>query len=145
MNDLLKKSVVVLNSYLCGIIFAIGLGISGMMNTVKIRNFLDLTGTWDPSLAFVMGAAVLVTGVLFPLVTGGMACPLGEDEFILSKRTAITPSLVIGSSIFGIGWAFSGLCPGPALSNTFLGGPQIFAFLGMMAVGLLLTNFYKFQ
>ena len=140
--ELSKKTAIIINSFFCGSLFAMGLGIGGLMDPQKVMNFLDITGTWDPSLAFLMVGSLLITGGLFPMVLGGQ-CPLGEDEFKISKKTAVTPTLVIGSALFGIGWAIGGMCPGPAMANAALGGTGQLIFVGMMLFGLFITNFVK--
>ena len=109
----MKNSVIAL---LSGIIFGFGLSISQMINPNKVINFLDITGNWDPSLAFVMMGALTVTFLSFRWVLK-RPTPILEDAFHISNRTNIDASLLGGAAIFGIGWGISGFCPGPAIAN----------------------------
>lgn len=120
-----------------GVLFALGLAVSGMLDAGKVIGFLSiLSGTWDASLAFVMGGALCVSLPLYQLVLSkfGMRQPLACDAFNLPSTKEITTSLVTGSAIFGVGWGLAGVCPGPALAN--LNG----LFVATMAVGMLLTT-----
>lgn len=101
--------------FLAGVIFSLGLIVSGMVNPAKVLGFLDLFGAWDPSLAFVMGGAVAVTFVGFKLVLK-RGKPLFENQFSLPTRIDIDRDLLLGASLFGVGWGLVGLCPGPALA-----------------------------
>lgn len=117
-----------------GVIFGLGLGISGMIDPAKVIGFLDITGRWDPSLALVMGGAVLVSFPAFQWAIHGHQRPLLADGFHLPSWTEIDKPLVIGAAVFGIGWGLSGFCPGPAIAA--LGSLQwpVFGFvLAMMA------------
>ena len=111
----------VLIALLSGIIFGIGLSLSQMINPNKVINFLDITGEWDPSLAFVMMGALLVTFISFRIVLK-KPDPILEEHFHLSKRTDIDKPLLGGAAIFGIGWGMSGYCPGPAVAALGSGG-----------------------
>jgi len=113
----MKKIVVALTS---GIIFGLGLSLSQMMNPEKVISFLDISGDWDPSLAFVMMGALAVTFISFKWVLSRSE-PLLESDFHLSKRKKIDKSLLAGAAIFGIGWGMSGFCPGPAVASLGLG------------------------
>jgi len=101
---------------LSGIIFGLGLAISQMMNPNKVLNFLDITGNWDPSLAFVMMGALGVGILSFRFILKRPA-PLFTDAFHVSLKSHIDKPLVIGSAIFGIGWGMTGYCPGPAFAS----------------------------
>lgn len=127
-------------SLLCGYIFAIGLGISGMMNPQKVIGFLDVTGDWDPSLAFVMIGAIGVYIIAHPLMLKLMKRPLLDSEFHQVKATKIDRKLVMGEAIFGVGWGLTGICPGPALANipTFM--PSLISFVLSMAIGMMIFN-----
>ena len=105
---------------LSGIIFGLGLSLSQMTNPNKVINFLDITGQWDPSLAFVMIGALLVSFIAFRVVLK-RADPILEEGFHLSKRTDIDKQLLAGAAIFGVGWGISGYCPGPAVANLGVG------------------------
>jgi len=103
-----------------GIIFGLGLSLSQMVNPEKVLNFLDISGQWDPSLAFVMLGALLVAFISFRLILKKPA-PIFEQDFHLSKRTEIDKPLLSGAAIFGIGWGMSGYCPGPAVASLATG------------------------
>jgi uncharacterized membrane protein YedE/YeeE len=124
---------------IAGLTFGIGLVISGMADPAKVQNFLDLAGTWDPSLAFVMGAALAVTFVGYRLVLGRRA-PLLSDRFHLPAKSEIDGRLLIGAAIFGIGWGLGGYCPGPALTALSLLAQGTLAFVPAMLGGLLLAR-----
>lgn len=119
------------SSFAAGLIFGLGLVISGMINPAKVQNFLDVAGSWDPSLAFVMGAALLVTGVGYRL-TRSMDHPLFEARFQWPTATDIDPRLISGAALFGAGWGMAGFCPGPAISAAALGRSEVFIFLSAM-------------
>jgi len=99
-----------------GSLFGAGLALSGMMNPARVRGFLDVFGAWDPTLAFVMGGAVLVMAAAW-LIQGGMTRPLAGDDFHLPSTKLIDAKLLGGAALFGIGWALAGLCPGPAIAS----------------------------
>ena len=124
-----------------GAIFGAGLAIGGMTDPARVRGFLDLFGAWDPTLAFVMGGAVLVMAAAW-LVQGRMARPAFAASFSLPDRTDLTPRLVGGSALFGIGWGIAGLCPGPGFAALAIapGSAAIFVvalLAGMLAVRLI--------
>lgn len=98
-----------------GVLFGAGLAVSGMLDPVRVRGFLDLFGRWDPTLAFVMGGAMLAMAVAW-LIQRRMAAPAAAPAFDLPDTDPITPRLVGGAALFGVGWALGGLCPGPALA-----------------------------
>lgn len=120
---------------IAGLIFGLGLTTSEMVNPAKVLAFLDLFGNWDPSLAFVMGAALIVTAMGYRLVwTRGR--PVFADRFQVPGDRQIDTRLAVGAVLFGIGWGLVGLCPGPAISALTLGGAPVLLFLGAMAVGM---------
>lgn len=119
-----------------GLIFGIGLIVSGMADPSKVLNFLDLAGRWDPSLAFVMGGAVAVSFVGYRLAWRRDR-PVLEDEFELPKTTGIDAKLVTGAALFGIGWGIGGFCPGPALTSVPLAAAGTLAFVPAMLLGML--------
>jgi uncharacterized membrane protein YedE/YeeE len=100
--------------YLIGVIFGTGIVLSGMANPAKVINFFDVAGTWDPSLAFVMGGALIVTGIGYRLVFGRER-PLWEGRFNLPTARKLDARLIGGSAVFGMGWGIAGFCPGGAL------------------------------
>lgn len=124
---------------IAGLIFGVGLVISGMANPAKVKNFLDIAGTWDPSLAFVMGAAVLVTFVGYRMAFRRGA-PLLADRFHLPTKSDIDRRLLIGAGLFGIGWGLGGYCPGPALVALPLLAQGTLVFVPAMLVGLAVAR-----
>ena len=101
-------------AFVSGLVFAGGLGLSGMTQPAKVRAFLDVRGAWDASLMFVLAGAVGITVFVFPLVLR-RAAPLLETKFLVPTSHAIDARLVSGAAIFGVGWGLSGYCPGPAV------------------------------
>jgi uncharacterized membrane protein YedE/YeeE len=126
-------------SLAAGLLFGLGLGVAQMTNPLKVQGFLDVTGAWDPSLAFVMGGAVSVTLIAFRLVLRRPA-PLWAARFHLPTLTAIDKRLVLGASLFGVGWGLSGYCPGPALATLLSGNTEVWLFVPAMLVGGLLER-----
>lgn len=125
-----------------GLLFGIGLVVSGMSDPAKVLNFLDLFGTWDPSLAFVMGGGVLVAFVGYRLVFTRQR-PIFAGGFSVPTRKDIDRPLVLGAAIFGIGWGLGGFCPGPALTALGLAAPGTLAFLPAMFIGLWLGRYLR--
>lgn len=124
-------------AFASGLIFAIGLGISGMTDPNKVIGFLNVFGEWDPALAFVMGGAMVPNIFLFAKILKRDR-PIFDTRFHLTERTAITPALVGGSALFGIGWGLSGYCPGPAVVASVAGGAGLLAFTAAMLGGAFL-------
>jgi len=122
-----------------GLLFGIGLVVSGMSDPAKVLNFLDLFGTWDPSLAFVMVGAVVTAFIGYRLVFKRQK-PLTAASFQLPAKKEIDRPLLLGSAIFGIGWGLGGFCPGPALTAATLGAAGTYAFLPAMFVGMWLAR-----
>jgi len=122
------------SALLAGLVFGVGLTVSQMVDPSKVLGFLDLFGQWDPSLAFVMGGALLVTAIGYRVVTRKEK-PLFEDEFQLPTNKSIDPKLAAGSVLFGVGWGLVGLCPGPALAALTIGGLPVIVFIIAMAAG----------
>lgn len=122
-------------SLLAGLIFGLGLVISGMINPAKVQNFLDFAGAWDPSLALVMGAALVVAAIGYRLAIGRTR-PLFASRFHLPSLTRIDARLLCGAAIFGFGWGLSGFCPGPAIAATTLGLSEALAFTAAMLAGM---------
>ncbi len=122
-----------LTSLLAGLVFGLGLVISGMANPAKVLGFLDLFGNWDPSMAFVMAGALLVGTIAFRIAGKRTRAILGAPITLPTARD-IDRRLVLGSLAFGIGWGLAGYCPGPAITSLAVGGskPWIF-FLAMLA------------
>lgn len=128
--------------FLSGLVFGLGLILSGMADPAKVLNFLDLFGAWDPSLAFVMGGASLTAFFGYRLVWRRSA-PLAAPAFDLPTATAIDAPLLSGAAIFGIGWGIGGFCPGPAWTSLALASPGIVVFLPAMLVGIVLGGACK--
>jgi uncharacterized membrane protein YedE/YeeE len=124
---------------LSGVLFGLGVTISGMVNPMKVLNFMDLAGTFDPTLVFVMGAGLLVTVIGYRIVLG-RAAPLFADRFHLPSVTAIDTRLISGAALFGLGWGLSGFCPGPAVASLVFGSQQSVIFVVAMAAGMLATR-----
>jgi len=120
-----------------GLIFGLGLLISGMANPAKVQNFLDVAGSFDPSLIFVMGGALLVTFAGYRLVLRRPR-PLLAEQFFLPTVKDIDANLVLGASLFGIGWGLSGFCPGPALVSLPLLAKGTLIFVPCLIAGIAL-------
>ena len=127
-------------SLLSGIIFGIGLVISGMTNPEKVIGFLSITHKWDASLIFVMGGAIIVTAPVFYILRNRQQSLLGF-EIKLLQRNDLDKKLFFGASIFGLGWGLVGLCPGPSLSSIALFQPITLIFLLAMMVGVLINKY----
>ena len=128
-----------LTALICGLIFGVGLAMSGMTDTAKVIGFLDIFGQWVPDLGFVMGGAVLVTVVAFRLVLR-RDNPLLADSFALPANTAIDGRLLGGAALFGIGWGLYGYCPGPAISALVYLNTDTVIFIAAMLVGMVIAN-----
>ena len=124
---------------LSGIVFGLGLAISGMIDPAKIIGFLDITGAWDPSLAFVMGGGVAVTALSFRLVLRRPEPVLGGTFRLPTKRDVDT-RLITGAAIFGVGWGLAGLCPGPAISSLVFLNPKMLVFVVAMVIGSVIAR-----
>lgn len=121
--------------FLSGLVFGLGLVISGMSNPAKVLNFLDLAGTWDPSLAFVMAGATITAFIGYRLVWRRSA-PVLDARFEVPTNTRIDRPLITGAALFGIGWGIGGFCPGPAWTALPLLAPGTLVFLPAMLAGL---------
>ena len=128
-----------LGVFIAGIIFALGLGISGMTDGNKVVGFLNLAGQWDPSLAFVMAGAIGVH-VVFQRIMIKRGSPLVGTDFERPPTHRLEVKLVVGSAIFGIGWGLSGYCPGPAVVSTTAGGLEALGFTFAMLLGMVVYN-----
>ena len=129
-----------ISSIICGIIFSIGLGISGMTQPQKVIGFLDVFGEWNPSLAFVMGGAVLSYLALQLLIQRNFSIPLLGGSFQIPTRKDLDRSLIIGALLFGSGWGLGGYCPGPAITSLGSGSINALLFVVAMGVGMLLAD-----
>lgn len=123
-----------------GLLFGLGLVVSQMINPARVIGFLDVTGRWDPTLAFVMAGALAVSFVGYRIVWRRPK-PVLEEKFHLPTATQIDSRLLIGSALFGIGWGLSGFCPGPGITALSLGNAEPFLFVGAMLAGMGLSRF----
>ena len=123
-----------------GLIFGIGISISGMANPAKVINFFDIAGSWDPSLMFVMGGALITTFIGYRLVLPRPTGPIFESKFQLPTATDLDARLIGGSAIFGIGWGIAGFCPGGALPALGAGRSEVFVFVAALIVGIFVAR-----
>ncbi|WP_374788786.1 DUF6691 family protein [Brucella oryzae] len=126
----------ILTSLAAGLLFGLGLAISGLLNPAKVKAFLDITGAWDPSLIFVLGAGVVVAFIGYRIAFA-INKPLFDDKLQLPTKTRIDRPLIIGSSIFGVGWGVAGFCPGPAIASLSLGLLPAVIFAVAMFIGMV--------
>ncbi len=124
-----------LTAALSGAVFGIGLWLSGMTDTRKVQGWLDVFGDWDPTLAFVMGGAIVPMAIAWQIAARRKAPALGGD-FPAPPEPRLGRNLVIGSVLFGMGWGLAGLCPGPAMASLSWGGTGGLVFLVAMGVGM---------
>jgi uncharacterized protein len=129
-------------SILAGIIFGAGLTLSDMVNPARILNFLDVAGSWDPTLIFVMAGALAVTTLGYKL-TFRRGSPVFGDKFNLAAKRRIDLPLIVGSALFGVGWGLAGICPGPALADLVTLKPKVLLFVAAMLVGMILANAWR--
>jgi uncharacterized membrane protein YedE/YeeE len=123
-------------AYAIGLIFGLGISISGMANPAKVLNFFDVAGSWDPSLAFVMGGALAIAFVGYRIVLKRLA-PTLAPTFQVPVARDLDARLLGGSAIFGIGWGIAGFCPGGALPALGTGRPEVLIFVVAAAIGIL--------
>ncbi len=129
----------IISAFLCGLIFGVGLLISGMANPEKVLGFLDLSQAWDPSLAFVMIGAIAVGIVGFALVKGRKRAFCGVP-ILLPKNNAVDRALLVGAILFGLGWGLAGICPGPSLILLGAGVGKGLLFALAMLAGMWIVN-----
>ena len=123
-----------------GLLFGFGLILSGMADPAKVLNFLDVTGSWDPSLGFVMAGAIAVTATGYGLALRRPA-PVIEDVYDLPAKWPVDARLIAGAALFGLGWGMSGYCPGPALTSLALAAPGTIVFVIAMVLGIAAETF----
>ncbi|KQV81797.1 YeeE/YedE family protein [Rhizobium sp. Root1220] len=136
MTRALPQAAVALAS---GTVFGFGLSLSGMLNPVRVQGFLDIFNVWDPSLAFVLGGAVLIAFVGVRIMYG-LGRPAFDETFRLPATRKIDPPLVVGSALFGVGWGIGGFCPGPAVASLSVGLAQSLVFVIAMLVGMIVHD-----
>jgi uncharacterized membrane protein YedE/YeeE len=129
-------------SYFIGLIFGVGISISGMANPAKVLNFFDIAGTWDLSLAFVMGGALGVTALGYRFILKHPA-PLLASGFQLPTRRDLDLQLIGGSAVFGIGWGIAGFCPGGALPAIGTGNSEVLIFIAALIAGIFAAKFIQ--
>ncbi|GEA50361.1 transporter [Vibrio inusitatus NBRC 102082] len=122
-------------SIIAGVLFGLGMAISGMVDPVKVIGFLDVAGNWDPSLAFVMGGGLVVFLPTYFLVIKKQTKPLSAETFSVSENQIIDSRLLVGAGLFGLGWGLVGICPGPVVSSLGVGNVQAWLFLIAMLGG----------
>ena len=133
----MRASVIV--SLVSGTLFGAGLAVGGMTNPARVRGFLDLFGNWDPTLAFVMGSALIVMAIAW-VIQRRMAKPAFAGQFALPGTSDLTPRLLGGSALFGIGWGIAGLCPGPGFAALAIEPAKAAAFILAMLAGMGLAR-----
>lgn len=119
-------------AFVCGLLFSIGAGLSGMVRPSKVTGFLDFTSNWDPSLMFVMVGALTIMGITWRIVRG-LKTPLIDGQFPTSPSSKLDSSLLGGAALFGIGWGLGGFCPGPAITSVFTGSSCAIFLVSMLA------------
>lgn len=125
-----------------GIIFALGLGISGMTRPEKVIGFLNIFGSWDASLAFVMAGAIGVHAIAYRLIRR-RSLPIFATQFYVPTSKELTPSLIVGAFIFGVGWALAGYCPGPAITALASFQTRPVMFVVAMILGMVIFRIYQ--
>ncbi|MEP5152102.1 DUF6691 family protein [Planktotalea sp.] len=125
----------ILTTYLIGLIFGVGICLGGMANPAKVINFFDIAGTWDPSLIFVMGGALIVTFIGYRFVLK-RPTPIFDKRFYIPTKTDLDLQLIGGSALFGIGWGIAGFCPGGALPALGTGRAEVLIFVVAMLAGI---------
>jgi uncharacterized membrane protein YedE/YeeE len=128
-----------LSAFLSGLLFALGLGLSGMTDPANVLGFLDIAGDWDYRLAFVMGGAIAVHAALRPLIHKRER-PLFAAKFPSFPASRVDLKLLAGAALFGVGWGLGGYCPGPALTSLASGGAQLLVFVPAMFAGMYLAQ-----
>lgn len=129
-------------SLLAGVIFGVGLTLSDMVNPARVLNFLDVAGSWDPTLIFVMAGGLAVTTLGYKLIFR-RSSPLFDDSFHIPTRQQIDLPLVGGAALFGVGWGLAGICPGPAFADVVTLEPKVLLFVAAMLVGMIVTRAWR--
>ncbi len=127
--------------FACGLLFGLGLGVAGMTLPEKVIGFLDITGDWDPSLMAVMVGAILVHAVLYRLIIK-RSSPVLDSKFQIPTRKDIDWKLLVGASLFGMGWGLGGFCPGPAIVSLVTGESSVVVFVVSMIAGIFVYNLF---
>jgi len=127
-----------------GLLFGAGLAWSGMADPMRVQGFLDLFGNWDPTLAFVMGGAIIPMAIAW-IIKGRMSVPLAAPRFELPGTAKIDRPLAIGAILFGMGWGIAGLCPGPALADLAIAPLAVLPFVLAMFAGMVAHRFFPLK
>lgn len=125
---------------LAGLVFGVGLAISGMTDPARVLGFLDPLGGWDPSLGFVMAGAVAIYAIAYHVITRRRTDPWFDVRFHLPTRRDLDPQLVLGAALFGVGWGLGGYCPGPGLVSVSAGSEGALVFVIAMLAGMVLRD-----
>lgn len=125
---------------IAGIIFGAGLAYSGMSDPARVQAFLDILGSWDPTLAFVMGGALVPMTIAWR-IQARMHAPFADAHFSLPGTTKLDARLMLGALLFGIGWGIAGLCPGPAIADLAIAPQSAILFVAAMAAGMLIHRY----
>jgi len=134
----MSRNIVALAS---GLLFGAGLVHSGMADPARVQGFLDLFGNWDPTLAFVMGGAMIPMAIAW-LIKGRLSAPLAAPVFDLPGTVKLDRPLAVGAILFGMGWGIAGLCPGPALADLGIAPLAVLPFVGAMFAGMILHRIF---
>lgn len=126
-------------TFVSGLLFGLGLCVSGLANPAKVQSFLDVAGTWDPSLLITMAAAVLVTGVGYRIAFA-RGEPLFDKAFQVPPAGIVDARLLVGAATFGVGWGLVGFCPGPAVAALSFGEPSALVFVTAMLAGMAVAR-----
>lgn len=132
-----------ISAFLIGSLFGLGIIIGGMGNPAKIMNFFDIAGTFDPSLIFVMGGALITTFIGYRVTFALRKQPTFESNYELPTKTKVDAPLIGGAILFGIGWGITGFCPGGSIPAMFLGEPSVWIFIAAMLAGILLARTWQ--
>ena len=130
------------SALISGMVFGLGIAISGMANPAKVLNFFDIAGIWDPSLIFVMGGGLITTAIGYRILYGRRAKPIYEARYHLPTSRDLDVKLVGGSALFGVGWGIAGFCPGGAIPALGIGFAPTATFIGAMLVGMWLARLF---
>ncbi|NRF60788.1 YeeE/YedE family protein [Vibrio coralliilyticus] len=135
------NAILRISALLSGLLFGIGMALSGMTNPENVIGFLDVTGAWNPSLVFVMGGALLVFAPAYHFLIKPQTKALSGDVLSLPKKVQLDSKLICGAALFGVGWGLAGICPGPAITSLAFGNLDIAIFIASMVSGSLLAKY----
>ncbi|NRF12790.1 YeeE/YedE family protein [Vibrio coralliilyticus] len=130
-----------ISALVSGLLFGIGMALSGMTNPENVIGFLDVTGAWNPSLVFVMGGALLIFAPAYHFLIKPQAKALSGDVLSLPTKVQLDSKLIYGAALFGVGWGLAGICPGPAITSLAFGNLDIAIFIASMVSGSLLAKY----